>query len=365
MVNNYSLRTRLLTWVLGSNIALWGVSGLIMWYEAKHEMEQLLEHLLDGTFTAEKFQHERLELLQTLALGLVWPLVAVLPLLALVIAYVIYRANRNLTALGNDLANRTALSFEPVKVELLPIEVVPVVNQLNNLFRRMKNSVENEQRFTSAAAHELRTPIAAIRAQAQVASMSVDPADRQHALKELMISCDRSGHLIDQLLALARIENSAHVAPVVETFDLLRTLRTTVAMVITEAQAKNQTLSFDSASDLHKLMVRGNDALVGTLLRNLIENAIRYSHAGASILVTVNVKAGKPCVIVEDNGPGMTQAEIAQLGEKFFRAQNTTSTGSGLGWSIVRQIASSEHLAIDVCAASQQGGLRVTVCFPS
>ena len=367
MAKHYSLRSRLLFWILVSNLVLWSVSGFFMWIEAKHDLEELLIHLLDGEMSAEKFQHERLELLQSMSLGLVWPLAAVLPLLALVVTLVVYRANRHLTALGDDLAKRSALSFDPVESHNLPSEVLPVVDKLNGLFARMRASVEKEQRFTSAAAHELRTPIAAMRAQAQVASLSLDSVAQKHALQELMISCDRASHLVDQLLYLARLENENHkTPPQVQTqqFDLNRLLRNMLALATMQAQVKNQTISLDSDSEKPIFVAGRNEALIGSLLRNLLDNAVRYSPRDANIEVNILSKSDHICIEIEDSGPGMTAAEIAQLGERFFRSQKLEHRdGSGLGWSIVKQIALSEKLGIDVRQSTRLGGLSVTVCF--
>lgn len=361
MVKNYSLRARLLLWVLGSNILLWVTAGALVWRDASHDLEQLLNHLADNSLTQDALLHERQELLSELVWSLIWPLVIGLPILALVIAFVIYRTNRSLSRLGDTLANRKPLSFTPVESDDLPSELLPVVNELNHLFTRMQLSVEKEQRFTSDAAHELRTPIAAMRAQAQVAAMSDGAADRQHALSELMISCDRGGHLVAQLLALARLESPIQGLKTEKNFDLIKLLREVMAWMMTDAQAKQQNIYLDQDSEDQVVMVTADDALLGMLLRNLLDNAIRYSPMNAEISVQVQWHNAKPNLLIEDSGPGMSDSDMLHLGERFFRSQNNDSTGSGLGWSIVRQIAAAQNLRLDVGRSERLGGLQVSV----
>ncbi|MBK6367395.1 MAG: hypothetical protein IPF65_09095 [Polaromonas sp.] len=367
MAKHYSLRSRLLFWIIGGNIVLWLASGLIVWYEASRELEILLVNLLNGNLTAEKFQSERLELIRSLVRTLIWPLAVSLPLMAIGIAIAIHFASRSLTNLSDSLASRSSLSFEPVETQNLPIEVKPVVDQLNGLFERMRESVEKEQRFTSAAAHELRTPISAMRAQAQVASLSDDLTVQRHALSELMIACDRASHLVNQLLYLARLENENQQVPLhvqTQRFDLNRLLRTMLALATMQAQAKNQTISLDSDSEYPVFLVGRNEALIGSLLRNLLDNAVRYSPRDAKIEVNIQSKSEQTCIEIADSGPGMSEADMAQLGERFFRSQKIEHRdGSGLGWSIVKQIAASENLHINVRRSANLGGLSVTVCF--
>jgi len=368
MSKHYSLRSRLLFWIIGGNIVLWLFSGLIVWYTASRELESLLVNLLNGNLTAEKFQSERLELIRSLALALVWPLGVSLTLMAILIATATHFASRSMKLLSDSLANRSSLSFEPVSVQNLPLEVSPVVDQLNKLFGRMRESVEKEQRFTSAAAHELRTPISAMRAQAQVASLSDDLSVQRHALSELMIACDRASHLVNQLLYLARLENenqhSSHHTQNHE-FDLNRLMRSMLALATMQAQVKNQSISLDSDSNYPVLMIAGrNEALIGSLMRNLMDNAVRYSPKGAQIEVKIQLKSEQVCVEIADSGPGISEADMAHLGERFFRPKKMAYTdGSGLGWSIVKQIASSEKLHVDVKRSERLGGLSVTVCF--
>ena len=137
-----------------------------------------------------------------------------------------------------------------------------------------------------------------------------------------------------------------------------------LALATMQAQAKNQTISLDSDSEYPVFLVGRNEALIGSLLRNLLDNAVRYSPRDAKIEVNIQSKSEQTCIEIADSGPGMSEADMAQLGERFFRSQKIEHRdGSGLGWSIVKQIAASENLHIDVRRSANLGGLSVTVCI--
>lgn len=347
--------------MLGSNILLWSLAGTLVWQDAAHDLSELLDKIANNSYSHDALLHERQELLHDLLWSLIWPLVIGLPILAAIVTMVIYWANRSLSHLSTTLATRKPLTFTAVPASDLPRELLPVVDELNHLFARMQSSVEKEQRFTADAAHELRTPIAAMRAQAQVARMCTDEHDRQHALTELMVSCDRASHLVAQLLVLARLEGSVQGLPAEKTFDLTKLLRNVMAWMATDAQAKQQHLSLEQDSDRPEIMVRADETLMGILLRNLLDNTVRYSPMGAEISVTLTDHAGVQGVLIEDSGKGMSEAEIARLGERFFRSQANDSIGSGLGWSIVRQISVAQNLRIEVGQSKRLGGLSVFI----
>jgi two-component system sensor histidine kinase QseC len=236
----------------------------------------------------------------------------------------------------------------------------PLVAALNGLFARIAQLLEAERRFTADAAHELRTPIAAIRAQAQVAlAAASDEGERRHALEATLIGCDRAAHLVDQLLTLSRLE---YAAPAPATaLDVSALARRVVADLAPLALAKQQSIELDAAQPCS---ARGDEALLGALLRNLVDNAIRYSPPSARVRVAVApgaAEARKVELTVEDSGPGMTDEHRAHLGERFFRVLGNEQPGSGLGWSIVRRIAAAHGATIDVGRSAALGGLRVRV----
>ena len=294
--------------------------------------------------------------------GVLLPLVFALPLLALVGWWAVRQGLAPLRQLSQALAQRQAHALEPVVlIDVLPTELAPTVQALNALFERIEHMIVSERRFTADAAHELRTPIAGIRAQAQVAmGAGADEAQRQHALQSTLAGCDRATRLVEQLLTLARLEGQPATSPAA--VDLSAVARQVAAHLAPTAMTRKQTLELDADTPC---TVAGNDLLVGVLVRNLIDNAMRYSPDGAQILVSVALTAGQPTLCVQDSGPGMTQAEMARLGERFFRVLGHTQPGSGLGWSIVKRIAGVFGAQAQVNRSELLGGLAVTVRWPT
>jgi two-component system sensor histidine kinase QseC len=271
----------------------------------------------------------------------------------------VYRGVSPIRRLGHDLAARQALSLNPLTLDDAPSEMVPMVDALNGLFVRIGTLLESERRFTADAAHELRTPIAAIRMQAQVALGEADDARRNHALLATLDGCDRATRLVEQLLTLSRLEASA--MPAMAAVDLSALARQVVADLAPKAVGKKQTLEFEASEAAGPCRVPGNETLLGVLVRNLVDNAVRYSPPSARIKVAVEQQQGQVVLTVQDSGPGLAEAERQRLGERFFRALGSLESGSGLGWSIVRRIAAVHQMDVQVMPSAELGGLAVRV----
>lgn len=288
--------------------------------------------------------------------SMLWPMVVALPLLALAVWWAVYRGVAPIRRLGRALAERQALALQPVTLDGAPSEMMPMVDALNGLFARIGTLLESERRFTADAAHELRTPIAAIRMQAQVALGEADDVLRRHALQGTLDGCDRATRLVEQLLTLSRLEAAAmpDMAPV----DLCALGQQVVGEAALKAFGKNQTLEFEAAEPCSLL---GNETLLMVLVRNLVDNAVRYSPPAAQIKVAVRRQNGQVVLSVQDSGPGLDEADIERLGERFFRVPGSVESGSGLGWSITRRIADVHRLELRVERSAQLGGLAVRV----
>ncbi|MHB1247687.1 MAG: ATP-binding protein [Sulfuriferula sp.] len=285
-----------------------------------------------------------------------WPMVVALPLLALAVWWAVYRGVAPMRRLGRALAERQPQALHPLALDGMTVEMVPMVNALNGLFERIGTLLESERRFTADAAHELRTPIAAIRAQAQVALGEADDALRTHALKNTLEGCDRATRLVEQLLTLSRLE--AVAAPAMADVDLSALTQRVVAELAPKALVKNQALEFET---VEPCCVPGDEMLLAVLVRNLIDNAVRYSPASAQVKVSVRQQAARVVLSVEDSGPGLAEADRKRLGERFFRVPGSSESGSGLGWSIVRRIAAVHRLDLQVETSAELGGLAVRV----
>ncbi|MGE5118231.1 MAG: ATP-binding protein [Betaproteobacteria bacterium] len=288
--------------------------------------------------------------------GILAPLALALPLLAGLVWWAVRHGLAPLQRLRATLAARAPDALQPVVQAGAPAELQGLIGALNALLARIGALLESERRFTADAAHELRTPIAAIRAQAQVAQGAAgDDAARRHALEATIAGCDRAARLVDQLLTLARLDSDA--ARERRSVDLAALARTTIAELAPQALARDQQVELEAP---RPCPADGDETLFAVLLRNLVDNALRYSPAGARVRVTL---AGERDwrLTVEDSGPGLGAAERARLGERFFRVLGNEASGSGLGWSIVRRIAQVQGLALAVDESPALGGLRVTV----
>lgn len=309
--------------------------------------------------------------------SVIWPMAVALPFLAFGVWVAVRHALKPLSELGYQVSHRKPDASEPLADNGVPREVLPLVDALNRLFGRITMLIESERRFTADAAHELRTPLAGIRMQAQVAQGANDATERNDALAATLQGCDRAARLVDQLLQLARLESQADVTghrAHVPTW--VRTVAADLAPVAARRGQQVQTDCGKGAARADAPVVSGMPAghepdwcpvpegLLAILLRNLLDNALRYSPPGAVVRVGCGVSPeGRGTLAVEDSGPGMTPEERQRLGERFFRVVGTNQPGSGLGWSIVTRIARLYDLSLTVTSSPELGGLRVTVSW--
>jgi two-component system sensor histidine kinase QseC len=287
------------------------------------------------------------------------PMLLALPLLALAAWFAVRRGLAPLRVLERTLAQRTPQALKPVAVDGAPLEMAPMLDALNGLFRRIAELLESERRFTADAAHELRTPIAAIRTQAQVALGATQEAERTHALQATLHGCDRAARLVEQLLTLSRLESGAEhrLADV----DLAAAAKRVVAELAPLALGKRQV--FEVAAT-NPCTVQGDSTLLSVMVRNLVDNAVRYSPPGAVVRVAVSNEHGAVLLSVEDSGPGMLPADMERIGERFFRVIGSGQDGSGLGLSIARRVAAAHQAVVHVAKSDSLGGLLVEVRFP-
>ncbi|MBG0873317.1 sensor histidine kinase N-terminal domain-containing protein [Burkholderia sp. 9777_1386] len=288
-----------------------------------------------------------------------WPMAAALPLLVLAIGWAVRRGTAPLRDFGRTLAKRNPQALDTIRPDRTPLEMRPMLDALNGLFERIRAVMDAARRFTADAAHELRTPLAAVKAQAQVAMAEPHDARRRHALRGVLEGCDRAARLVDQLLLLSRLDAGALAdrAPV----DVSTLAKRVIAEAAPRSIGIRQRLELDAPSPC---IVGGNEPLLESVMRNLVDNAIRYSPPQACITVSVGHREGRTVLRVEDSGPGMRDDDLDRLGERFFRPAGTRPGGSGLGWSIVRRIAAAHDADIQVDRSTALGGLRVTVLWP-
>jgi two-component system, OmpR family, sensor histidine kinase QseC len=234
------------------------------------------------------------------------------------------------------------------------------VTNLNALFRRVQALIEQERHFTADAAHELRTPLAGIRAQAQVARGATDDAERVRALEGVMAGCDRAVHVVEQMLTLARLAPDA-VSFQPTSVELGPVLRTTISELAPDALAKTMDVELVDGRGVY---VSADAGLLGILFRNVIDNAIRYSPRGTKVDVEVQAAGSDVRIVVGDAGPGIADEQRAHVGRRFHRAPGTQAPGSGLGLSIAQRIVDLHRGTMRLDPRSTGVGLQVTVALP-
>jgi two-component system sensor histidine kinase QseC len=295
-----------------------------------------------------------------IARHLLAPLLVALPLLGVGLLLAIGRALAPLRALAEAVAARDPQRLEPVAADHVPREVRALVDRLNGLFARIETSLERERAFTADAAHELRTPLAAIRAQAQVARASRDDAERAHALGQVITGCDRATRLSEQLLTLARLEAGEWRERLVPC-DLGDVARAVLAEVAQTAHSRGV------AVELHAevpVAVRGDASLLHVLLRNLVDNALRYGAGGSAVRIEIGHSESRAVLRVIDHGPGIPMAERSRVLDRFYRGVGTGESGAGLGLAIAARIATLHGAALDLDEGPGGRGLAVTVHWP-
>lgn len=301
---------------------------------------------------------ERIVLARRIAFATVLPMLIALPLLGLGAGWLVARGLRPLVEVSAELERRGPRALAPLSPQTLPAEVQPLVNRLNDLLERVRRSLEQERSFASNAAHELRNPLAALRAQAEVARDSRDAQVARTALDAVILACDRLTRLVEQLLALARVEELGTPSTPVRLDALARDV---AAALAPRAIAGGGDLALESPGPVH---CAGNASLLEAALRNLIDNALRHGGAGVSVRVCVSQDSAGCTLTVEDDGQGVAMDRIGQLGNRFERADATPDTGSGLGLAIVERIAHWHRGSLEFARGTNGRGLAVVLRLP-
>ncbi len=289
------------------------------------------------------------------------PFVAGLPVLALLLFVAIRAACAPVRQLADDLASRDPDNLQPVAIGNVAREIEPVTDALNRLFARLESTLQNERRFTADAAHELRNPLAALIAQLQVAQMGEGAGEGRSVLKKCEHGARRMSHLVEQMLTLARLDVGP-AAPAREPLDLAAETAAVCADLGPAAIAGQLALALDAPAPVP---LCGQTELLRVLLRNLLDNAIRYTPAGGRIDVSLMREGAWAVCVVQDDGPGVPADQLALLGQRFHRLAPHDVEGVGLGLSIVRRIVELHGGRIDFANVPAAHGLRVTLRLPA
>ena len=296
------------------------------------------------------------------ALRSVVPLLVMAPLLAALMGWLVTRALRPLRRIAHDVRARDVEALSALPLAGLPDEVAPLVQARNALLQRLGSAFGAQRAFVADAAHELRSPLTALKLQIGLLQRSGDEAARRAALDALAAGVDRAVRLVEQLLTLARSEPGA-IAPPFERIDLGELVRQAVADTVPYALSRGSTLELDAEEGL---AIDGDRAALASLVRNLADNAVRYAPDGATAQLHLSREGAAARLDVDDAGPGIPAADRERVFDRFVRRGDAGDApqGSGLGLAIVKSVA-ERHGASVALGDSPLGGLRVTVRFPT
>jgi two-component system OmpR family sensor kinase/two-component system sensor histidine kinase QseC len=313
----------------------------------------------DGVIEIAQPVRVRESLARAAAVRVVVPLVLLLPVMIAAVAWIVQRGLSPLRHVTAEVQRRDVRSLNPLRSDHLPREIEPLVGELNRLLARLQEAFAAQRDFISDAAHELRSPLTALRLQLQLLERAPHEAARLEALARLGAAIERAIHLVGQLLTLARNEPQSGAGELTRV-DLGEAAALGIADSHELSLARRMDLGLDAEPGT---MVWGDAEALRTLVRNLVDNALRYTPEGGSVRVRCR---GEPLTVVLevcDNGPGIAPADRARVFDRFFRRAPAQESGTGLGLAIVKAIAQrhSASLALDDAPG---GGLCVTVSFP-
>lgn len=282
------------------------------------------------------------------------------PFLGLLIWIIVGRGLNSIKQVTGEIRQRAPSYLEPVDLEAVPAEIKPLVDELNKLFKRLREAFEREKRFAADAAHELRTPLAALKAQAQVAVKACSENEIRSALDKVIEGVDRSSHVVQQLLTLSRMVPQATIKEF-EKVNIVSQAKEVIADLAPIALEKNTDIELIAPDTSVSIM--GYPTAISILIRNLVDNAIRYTPGGSLVKVIINSDETYVTLKVSDNGPGIPEELRGRVFERFFRVIGNKSTGSGLGLGIVQQIIETHDATIHLDSPPSHSGLEVTLTF--
>jgi two-component system sensor histidine kinase TctE len=292
----------------------------------------------------------------------IMPQVLITLLATLFMLYGVKRGLLPLNRLRVALSQRSHRDLSPVPEADAPQEVQPLLAAMNDLMQRVHEAIGLQQRFIADASHQLRTPLAGLQTQAEMALRERDPEAVRNALEHIRASTVRLSHLIHQLLSLARVEPGSGRYLGLETLDLAVLTREVTSEWVAPALAKQIDLGFATTTD--SIMVSGDPILLREMLSNLIDNAIQYTPSGGEVTVSIVPQQEGALLVVEDNGIGIPPAEREQVFERFHRVSDSHGIGCGLGLAIVREIVHAHNAKITLNPGPKGQGTRVEVLLP-
>ncbi len=317
---------------------------------------------------AETLQ-SRNQVADEIIISIVLPQFIMLVLFLLIVRFGVDRGLAPLETVRNAVAQRTPFDLSPIQERGAPNEVRPLVKAINNLLQQLNNDIQAQKRFVANAAHQLRTPVAGLMTQAELALRIDNRQDLQHNLEQIKISASRASRLINQLLSLAKAEPRVITEAELHVIDLNLIAKDVCTEFVQLALSRQIDFGFENCDEA--VFIRANKLSIHELAANLVENALIYTQTGGKVTVKVNIEknnkkheTNSALLIIEDNGPGIVYEEREKVFERFYRILGTKSSGSGLGLAIVKEIVKTYNGKIYLESNSDGIGLNAVVKFP-
>jgi len=306
-------------------------------------------------------RNKRSDLASRVVTGVLLPQFAIIPLAVILVWVGLTRGIAPLSRLQSLIRRRRPTDLSPIPPASVPEEVRPLIVAFNDMMSRLEENLQAQQRFIADAAHQMRTPLTGLRMQTDLAVQETDPELQRESLRQIAESAERASHLINQLLSLARAEASFEKLYAVERVDLAAIVRDVAQDLFPRALAKNIDLGVEGSG--RALWIEGNPVLLREMIKNLMDNAIKYTPRGGSVTARTR-HAGAPILEVEDTGIGIPEADRERVFERFFRVLGSGVDGSGLGLSIVQEIAELHRAAVSLNPNPAGQGTIAQVVFP-
>jgi two-component system sensor histidine kinase TctE len=304
---------------------------------------------------------KRAQLANEIIKGVILPQFIILPIVLALVWFALARGLSPLAELQQRIRARRPDDLSPIDSRQVPEEISPLVGSLNDMLERLSQTIEMQKRFIADAAHQMKTPLAGMRMQSELALRQLDPAEIHRSLEQLATSSESATRLVNQLLALARAENRPHAGSSFDRIDLAEVARATVQDWVQASFQYQIDLGFEAPDQA--IAIDGNAVMLREMLSNLIDNALRYTPAGGSVTVRVREDGGQAIIEVEDTGPGIAPAERGHVFERFYRILGSGIQGSGLGLAIVREIAQQHGAEVDVYSNPRSHSNKLPGCL--
>lgn len=336
-----SIRSKLLITLIGGVLLVVILASLALYWNVKAELGELydnqakqIQHQQVQTIDTDQTIHEREELIIETSLMTITPLFLMLPVLLVFIGWIVRREMSPLQLFQNKVALLDEHSLESLDFPSLPLELEPLADALNAMIERLKKAIQTRKNFVADAAHELRTPLAALQLQLELAQKSTDPKDHALALCTLEKGIHRVNRLIGQLLILARQEGNETSEPM--EINVTQLVSDILVALLPLAEAKGVELD---VKQIEEVTITAHDHDIQTVVANLLDNAIRYTPKGGNVSMSLYTQKHSVILMISDHGIGIKESEKERIFDRFYRVNNHTSIGSGLGLAIVKEIA--------------------------